>query len=314
MTSSPPEPEQPRLIRVFSNKRELRAGWRLLVFGLVFLSCYLIVAVPFAFIVRHLQLGRGDAAGFQPAVALQNEIFYFLVTLMATTFMARVEGRPLGCFGLPLTARLFRDCGVGVIWGLASLSALLGTLRLLGSFYFGPISAPTSPLLKAGALLGLLFIFVGFAEEYFSRGYLQYTLASGIGFWPAAAVISTLFAVSHQMNPGENASGVLGTAVFALFLCFTLKRTGALWFAIGYHAAWDWGETFFYGTPDSGLQPGVRFFHSSWPGRDWLTGGTAGPEGSILLLPLTILLIAAFDRSYKRRSLSTRGLVEKANG
>jgi uncharacterized protein len=73
-----------------------------------------------------------------------------------------------------------------------------------------------------------------------------------------------------------------------------IRRTGTLWFAVGYHAAWDWAETFFYGTPDSGLLGAGRFLNSSSHGPNWLTGGSAGPEGSVfafLVLVLCALLI-----------------------
>jgi membrane protease YdiL (CAAX protease family) len=79
-----------------------------------------------------------------------------------------------------------------------------------------------------------------------------------------------------------------------LLFCLMIRRTGNLWFAIGFHAAWDWAETFFYGTPDSGLLGVGRFLNSSVHGPNWLTGGSAGPEGSvfaILILLLCALLI-----------------------
>jgi hypothetical protein len=88
--------------------------------------------------------------------------------------------------------------------------------------------------------------------------------------------------------------GILQVVVTGLLFCLMIRRTGSLWFAIGFHAAWDWAETFFYGTPDSGLLGVGRFLNSSVQGPNWLTGGSAGPEGSIfamLILALCALLI-----------------------
>jgi len=48
----------------------------------------------------------------------------------------------------------------------------------------------------------------------------------------------------HFWNPGENWIGLSGAALIGLFFCLTLRRTGNLWFAVGFHAAWDWGESF----------------------------------------------------------------------
>lgn len=52
------------------------------------------------------------------------------------------------------------------------------------------------------------------------------------------------------------------------------------------------GADFFYGTRDSGLFVVGRFLNSSVHGPDWLTGGTAGPEGSIFSI-VALLFCAA---------------------
>ena len=104
------------------------------------------------------------------------------------------------------------------------------------------------------ALYFIGFIIVGFFEEFsFFRGYLQSTLGSGIGFWPAAILLSILFGAVHLGNPGEAKIGAFMAGSFGLVCAFALWRTGNLWLPIGMHASWDWGETYFYGTPDSGL-------------------------------------------------------------
>jgi hypothetical protein len=57
-----------------------------------------------------------------------------------------------------------------------------------------------------------------------------------------------------------------------------------LWFALGFHAAWDWAKTTFYGTPDNGLFGTEPLVNSSVQGPNWLTRGLAGPEGSVIAL------------------------------
>jgi hypothetical protein len=61
--------------------------------------------------------------------------------------------------------------------------------------------------------------------------------------------------VAHAANPGESAAGLLSIPLFALLFCLFLRRTGNLWLGVGFHAGWDWGQTFFYGVPNSGLLP-----------------------------------------------------------
>jgi membrane protease YdiL (CAAX protease family) len=114
----------------------------------------------------------------------------------------------------------------------------------------------------------LAFLAVGFSEEFTFRGYMQFTLTTGIGFWPAALLMSALFAFAHTGNAGETIFGLTQVAAFGIFACIALQRTGNLWWPIGFHAAWDWGQTFFYGVPDSGLQATHNFLHSEFHGRN----------------------------------------------
>jgi hypothetical protein len=143
---------------------------------------------------------------------------------------------------------------------------------------------------KYGTLFGVCFILVGIFEEFSFRGYMQATLGSGIGFWPAAILLSILFGAIHLGNLGEAKIGGLMAGSFGLVAAFSLWRTGNLWFPIGMHAAWDWSETYFYGVPDSGLIATGRLFNSSSHGPNWLTGGTVGPEGSYLVFPVLVLI------------------------
>jgi hypothetical protein len=147
------------------------------------------------------------------------------------------------------------------------------------------------------------FLLVGLVEEFTFRGYFLYTLSDGIGFWPAAVIQAILFARGHMGNGGETHVGIIATSVFALFAAVTLWRTGSLWLAVGAHAGWDWGQSFFFGVNDSGFQaPGHLFNPHIGAGPDWLTGGSVGPEGSVVTLILWALMAVIFLLLYRKRS------------
>lgn len=57
-----------------------------------------------------------------------------------------------------------------------------------------------------------------------------------------------------------------------------------MWFAVGLHAGWDYAESFVFGVPNSGLTLPGYLLHARFDGPAWLTGGSAGPEGSLLIL------------------------------
>jgi hypothetical protein len=93
-------------------------------------------------------------------------------------------------------------------------------------------------------------------------------------------------------------AGPLAGRFIGLFFCLTLLRTGNLWFAVGFHAAWDWGETFIYSVPDSGLVVPGHLLSSSLRGPDWLSGGSVGPEGSVLCFIVILLAWVLFSKMY----------------
>ncbi len=184
---------------------------------------------------------------------------------------------------------------MGALWGFAMLSLIVALMA--GTHSYSVAGLALSPLngLKFALLWALAFLLVGLFEEFALRGYLQFTLTTGMGFWPAAAVTCILFAAGHRGNPGETWVGLVEIVLIALFLCVALRRTGNLWFAIGWHMAFDWGESFFYSTPNSGIHATGHMLNATLMGSKWLSGGSVGPEASVFDLIVTaagILLLA----------------------
>jgi uncharacterized protein len=93
-----------------------------------------------------------------------------------------------------------------------------------------------------------------------------------------------------------------------------LRRTGTLWFAVGMHASWDWGETFLYSVPDSGTIAPGHLLNSSFQGSAWLTGGSVGPEGSVLVFVLIGAMWVVFDRMYPARRASGNQFTTETQG
>jgi hypothetical protein len=216
--------------------------------------------------------------------------------------MSRIEHCSVGEYGLPLNKQLLSQFVSGyVFWGFLPLVILLGIMRLLGVFYFGRLNLHGKDIIIWGLLWGFMFLMVGFFEEYTFRGYVLHTLADGIGFWPAALIMSFAFAYAHMGNGGETTVGIAATAVFAMFGAAILRRTGNLWLAVGAHAGWDWGQSYFFGVNDSGFQAPGHLLNPSQSGPAWLSGGSVGPEGSVLTLVLWVVMFALFLVIYPPR-------------
>jgi uncharacterized protein len=226
------------------------------------------------------------------------EASMMLAAILPGFVMARIESRPFGDFGLPARRAFGRNFWVGTLWGIASLSVLMLALRGAGAFEFGALELHGARIWKFAAYYAVLFLLTAFFEDFLMRGYSQWVLSRGMNFWPAAALLSCAFGYIHGSNPGEAPTGLVAAALIGFFLCLTLRRTGDLWWAIGFHMAWDWGESYLYSVPDSGaILPG-HLLNSSLHGPDWLTGGSVGPEGSYLVFVVIGALWVLFDRAY----------------
>ncbi len=141
------------------------------------------------------------------------------------------------------------------------------------------------------ALLGLVPCFI-----------LHRRAAAHSAFWQAAWVTSTFFGFLHTGNGGENWVGIFSAAAIGFVFCVSIRVTGSAWWAIGCHAGWDWAETYFYGTADSGLVPQGHFLSTAPAGNPLLSGGSDGPEGSLLILGILALLMIWLVVVYGRRT------------
>ena len=282
-------PLEERVQKVFFVRDGLRPVWRLVLYFLMYRGLRFCLFVVLAYgLPDALFLWRQTAA----------ELGLGIIAVAPALLMSRIEGRAFGCYGLPPGKAFGKLFWVGALWGIMSLTLLLVALRGAHAFYFGALALHGVRALKFAVFWAAFFLIVGFYEEFFTRGYTQFTLTEAIGFWPAAILLSLGFGALHLENPGESWVGILGAMVIGFFFCLTLRRTGSLWFAIGFHAAWDWGESYFYSVPDSGGMAPGHLLHSSLQGPRWLTGGSVGPEGSVFLFVLLALMWVVFDRVY----------------
>jgi membrane protease YdiL (CAAX protease family) len=104
-------------------------------------------------------------------------------------------------------------------------------------------------------LYALAMLFVGITEEYLFRGYMLQSLARGIGFWPAAVITTLLFGALHTTKNDENFIDIFNVMALGLLTCLMLRRTGSLWMAAGFHAAFDFMQFFVIGTSNGGQLP-----------------------------------------------------------
>ena len=272
----------------FFNSSGLRSGWKCLIF--LILAVFLLDGIDFLLHYLAPHLPTRD----HPLNVIVQELLQAAGVVLLTFLMARSGRRSLAHYGLPAREVLGRNFWIGTVWGFTTVSILISLLFALGVYSGGRIAIGGWSALKYAGLWMIAFLLVGVFEEVAFRGVLLFSLKGGVGFWAAAVIDSAVFALAHRGNPGETWIGLVGVFFVAMFLCLTIYKTGSLWFAIGFHMTFDWGESFLYSVPDSGTQAVGHLLNSSLHGSPWLTGGTAGPEGSIILLMLEIVMFLMF--------------------
>ena len=219
-----------------------------------------------------------------------------IAVFAAAAIMGNFESRPFGVYGLPRTAAFRARFWQGATWGIAMITATMLLIRAFRGISFGGLALRGSAVWSYAALWGAAFVCVGLLRGIF----LPWLCAIYAHYWDrilaAATILSAVFGATHLANPGEDKVGALSVFVIGMFLCLTLWRTGNLWFAVGLHAAFDWGETFLFSVPDSGFVAPGHLLNSSFHGPAWLTGGTVGPEGSVMAFVVIGIAAVVFVR------------------
>ena len=299
----PTPPPEGLAARIFFGQDGLRAGWSLLLYTAIgFMIWY-----PLGMV---LVLAGGFRGGsYSPQSVALGELVSFAAVYGAALLMARLERLPAGVYGLPLGLAFGKRFWQGIFLGLCEVSLLVGLIAAFGGYSFGNLAVHGTGLIGWGLLWAVAFVLVGLSEEFMFRGYVQYTLTRGIGFWPGAVCLSLVFGAAHLKNPGEGIVGAANVAVTGLVFAFALRRTGNLWLAVGWHAAFDFAETFLFSVPDSGFVFDHHLSNVVLQGPAWLTGGTVGPEGSVfsfLTMGIAALAIHLLFRERNKRQASLK--------
>jgi len=306
---------------IFIGPNGLRPGWGLFLFFtlIVVLGQITTFALHRLHSAPHLTAAQREAEAAKPqapAKMLKQEGISFALVAIASWIMSRVERRPVGAYGFGGRRKVTRFSG-GFAWGLLFLSVLVGALWKAGLLVFDRRLVFGADAIRYGAIWLLGFLFVGLLEEYLLRGYVQYTLSRGLaslyemlfgvkdcktpGFWTAAALLSFAFGAGHVANPGESPVGLISAGLIGLIFCLTLWRTGSLWWALGFHASWDWAQSFVFGVADSGTMVEGHLFATHPAGKVLWSGGTTGPEGSLLVLFVMAAVVGVIWMTLPRR-------------
>ena len=283
---------------IFIGPDGLRAGWRFLLFALAIEVGVFVIEEPLAQVLA--RLFAINSRELSPPALLIREFVFCLSVFLITGIFALAERRRIDSYGLPIEQAFGKFFWKGMLAGLFVVLFVAGAMILSGAMVLHGLALHGSDLARLTLLWFVANILIGLAEEYTFRGYALQSLWRGAGFWPAALITTAIFAGDHLEKPGENAIDIGMIFFLGLILCLSIRKTGSLWWAVGWHAGFDFGQLFLIGTRNGGQTPVGRLFNVTFPGPAWLNGGELGTESSIFMVPAaiaTLIYVIWFLRS-----------------
>ncbi|PYK36346.1 MAG: hypothetical protein DME54_01420 [Verrucomicrobia bacterium] len=275
-----------RIKWLFIGPDGLRHGWRFLIFAAaIFLVVQFLEQPAIAFLAAKLHVNRSALSA--PSIIVSDG-FDLIVILVVTGVAARFEQRRVDSYGLPVNEAFGGFFWDGVIAGFAAIAFVGVGMLISGGLLVHGVALHGAQLITSPVLWLIAMLLVGVMEEYLFRGYALQSLWRGAGFWSAALITTALFAGDHLEKPHENAIDIGMIFALAIVLCISVRVTGSLWWAVGWHAAFDFGQFFVIGTPNGGRVPQGRLFDVTFPGPAWITGGELGTEASYFMIPAVI--------------------------
>lgn len=284
--------------------RRLRATWRAALFVPAYLLLMLAAAVA-------LGLAAGDWVG---EVGFEGQLFIGAVFSLASAavasllFIPWLDHRPLETLGLWFYDGWRRELLVGLGFGVALMSAIAALLALTGGVELQPTGIGLEAALYWLGITAAILVVGAVNEELLFRGYPFQRLVEGWGPVGAVALLSGLFGLMHLGNPDPTVLSTVNTMLAGVLLAVAYLRTRGLWLPIGLHFAWNFWMGPALGFPVSGMELPGGMLKAQAGEPAWLTGGSYGPEGSIVT---TVVVVAATSWLARTKRLGVSPAMQK---
>ena len=185
-------------------------------------------------------------------------------------------------------------------WGVSFLffGAIIASLYCLHVYQPQKISCDIQNQLYGW----LLFAVVGIGEEIICRGIAFRLLCDRIGMTWALILSAVIFGFAHVFNDGATVWSALAIAVtsgWLLGVAYVYHQS--LWAPIGMHWAWNYLEGYVFGCPVSGAFIQHPIILSRLLGPTWLTGGSFGPEASVIAILIGMAISLYYTLKLKQK-------------
>ncbi len=283
-----------------SNEKRIRSGWRILLFLILFwcLAGLTLVIKPL--------FGSMTKREFMENYSLVIiSILSIAATIAVWLSRKHLDKKSVSSLGLQFSQSTWKD----LVFGFC-LSAAMAGLFLVAAWSFGLAEITGVNWDKAAKLTGvsenpsmmqsftlvtlsmllLEHILVGFWEELVFRGYLFQNMTDGMGLLPAILLSCGIYGAVHFMNPNASLLTSSIIVLFGFLRIYGYLTTGMLWLSMGMHIGWNFFQGPVFGFAASGHQK-ASLLELKVHDPHWLSGGSFGPEGSLLIIPIVVLAL-----------------------
>ncbi|MGM0214609.1 lysostaphin resistance A-like protein [Enterococcus sp. AZ109] len=210
----------------------------------------------------------------------------------------KLERLSLQDYGIKWQKKDFPKLLLGLVIGIAVFLIVCAPLYLTGAY-----SLDSGDYAIGDVVLDfILFIAVGFTEEFLCRGFLLHRFLR-FGPFKALAFAAAIFSLLHLANPGVTVLSLVNIFLAGIFIGSTMFATNSIYTAVGVHITWNWVQGAIMGIPVSGSKGSGYFITRIVGDNAVITGGAFGAEGSIyctiFLTIFSLLLLGYAKKSNK---------------
>lgn len=294
---------------MFKNKYgEVRSGWKIILTMLMMYGITIVLSIIFGVILGIVIIAKGgDTSSIleiqsnkfvtQSLFVLQNVTLIGSVLIMAKIF----EKKVFSFIGLINIKKGCKELLIGLALGGVTITIV--TVMLLSFGDVKLINSLSSPNISLDLLTGLItFIFVGFGEEIFGRGYCMSVLKQTRNKYIVIIVSSIIFALMHLGNLNVTFLSLINLFLAGVTFGYMFMKSNNIWMPIGFHITWNYFQGYIWGFEVSGTT-----VHGLYKvGRisdNIINGGAFGPEGGLAVTVILILTIVFVGLYYKDRKI-----------
>lgn len=226
--------------------------------------------------------------------------------VFALLFVLKVEKRSLSSLGIKKKNAL-RDYFIGFIIGTGLMSLVVATLYL-GNLIWGYEFISYQGSIKSGIPFAITlmvgFLITGATFEIVFRGFAFISISATYNILLGIVVNALMYAVvrynyfnleimgTSGYETQVSTIGTINVFLIGIFLSIYVLKSKNLFGAMAISASWLIMQVSFLGLNVGGMeQRNYSFFYFNLKGKDYLTGGNYGLEGSIIVTGILVVAI-----------------------